>query len=195
MGVCAKQCSAVQCSAECVKQSKGQQRGRKERRAVLIGIGHYDPVRACRARENRTEQNEQGRTGQHRDLYYTSLSSLPSSYSRFLSVGAVAVAVAAAAPASPCLASLRIPGEERGGRNGWMDGGEMREEWRDGRREEEGGMEGRGGRKEEEGLTEGKVRRKSVGWRDRGEKKEVRWSRARERRQRQRYRQHCDTAR
>jgi hypothetical protein len=91
---------------------------------VLIGIGHYDPVRACRARENRTEQNEQGRTGQHRDLYYTSLSSLPSSYSRFLSVGAVAVAVAvaAAAPASPCLASLRIPGEERGGRNGWMVG-------------------------------------------------------------------------
>jgi hypothetical protein len=76
-----------------------------------------------------------------------------------------------------------------------MDGGEMREEWREGRREEEGGMEERGGRKEEEGLTEGKVRRKSVGWRDRGEKEEIRWCRARERRQRQRYRQHCNTAR
>ena len=102
-----------------------------------------------RVEQERTEQNEQGRTGQHRDLYYTSLSSLPSSYSRFLSVGAadVAVAVAVAAPASPCLASLRIPGEGRGEmdggerregrgmRNGGKEEGKKREEWR----EEEGG--------------------------------------------------------
>lgn len=141
--------SAVQCSAECVKQSKGQQRGRKERRAVLIGIDHYDPVRACGARENRTERTGQDRTAQRFILHITQQSPfflLPLLKCRCSRCGS--------SSSSSCscftLFGFLTHTWRRERRDGWRgeEGGERYEEWREGRREEEGGMEGRGGRKE-----------------------------------------------